>query len=90
MKTRDESLADIVRSIEEQEDLSKQAWADNQFFLDAVKEEDDHQDRIESMVLAGLSRIEAATRDSGTIVALAIMAFVTQDEDSEAPTVPPN
>ncbi len=88
MKTRDEILGDITTAIEEQEELSKQAWIDNQYFLKGVEDEETtHDDRIEAMTLAGLSRIEAAVRDSGTIVALALMAFATQEGE---PTNPPH
>ncbi len=84
MKTRNEILGEITAAIEEQEEMSKQAWGDNQSFLKGVEhEETTHEERIEAMTLAGLSRIEAAVRDSGTIVALALMAFVTQDDEAD-------
>ncbi len=81
---RDEIMDMITKSIEEQEDMAKMAWEESNRLLDLVINSEPEDDFKSHMVLAHLSRIESAIRDSSTCIALAIMALATRDDDSDS------
>ena len=81
---RDEIMDMITKSIEQQEDMAKLAWADSDRLLDQVINSEPGADYRALTVLAHLSRIESAIRDSSTCIALALMALATRDDDSDS------